>query len=117
MDLTQEQKSEQTLLDRLYARFEHFYDLDPNLTLSHIMGLLYIKQHQDRLEGVTNSDLTEKLVLSPSGATRIIYYWEDIHGFLETKIDQKDRRRRLLRLTANGEEFIALYIRKTHGNV
>jgi len=81
------------------------------LYLISVKSLIYIAKHHDRDGGVTVSDLAKFLQVTPATASRLAHYWatnqgDTGHPLVQASIATGDRRRRLLHLTPNGEQFI-----------
>ena len=90
-------------------------EIDPAMTLIGAATLLYVSRKQYAKSGtVTPSDIGKELSLSPSMASRVVYYLgEGINstsvnglGLMTMQIDATDRRRRTVHLTKSGRDII-----------
>ncbi len=93
-------------------RFEQF---DIKMQLSTALALLYIARHQDRPQGVTTGDIHNWIGLGSAAASRNVNYWAEGTpdmpnsglNLVSVRISPNDRRKRELRLTPRGENFVA----------
>jgi len=87
---------------------EEFAKLDPHMQLNMVRTFLYIAHR-----GISNQQDIELLLgTNPASASRNVAYWTDVKhggfagfGFIEREEDPRDRRSKLLRLTAEGKKF------------
>lgn len=88
--------------------------IDPTMQISTAQVLLYISHHQDKEGGLSTGELRAALGMTPATASRNSYYWADGtpampgsgYGMVTIHVDPMDRRRRVLRLTPKGKNFI-----------
>lgn len=88
--------------------FEHFKNLDSDMSVSCALALLYAE------ESDTQRDLETKLGLSNAAASRNVAYWTEWKRYevagmnmLETREKPEDRRYRLVDYTPKGKAFVA----------
>jgi DNA-binding MarR family transcriptional regulator len=92
----------------LIQKAEAFTDLDPLMSINHMLTFLYIARRGQ----ASQQDIESELGLSGASASRNISYWTDMkffgrpgHGFIERFEDPTDRRYKLVRLSPLGREF------------
>ena len=92
----------------LIQKAEAFTDLDPLMSINHMLTFLYIA----RRGTASQQDIELELGLTGASASRNISYWTDMkfygkpgHGFIERFEDPQDRRYKLVRLSRTGREF------------
>jgi len=101
-------------LDALIASLRRFNGLDRKMQVSTILTLLEIAAADAKGEPLTVRDVEARVGLLSGTSTRNVRYWEEgyqgvtgRHGLVLMEIDPGDGRRRLLRLTPRGKEFIS----------
>ena len=107
------QANEQPDISQTLKILERFKEIDPTIQVMTAAVLLYVAQNQGREGGLTTGDIASGVGLTAAAASRNSYYWaqgvSDMpkggHEFLDIGIDRRDRRRRVIQLTAQGEKL------------
>jgi DNA-binding MarR family transcriptional regulator len=88
---------------------EAFRRLDPDMPIQYALSFLTIAQH----EGLSMGDLAQRLSIAQSSASRNIAALSKWHSFgkaghdlVEAHEDPRERRRKIVRLTARGRHLI-----------
>jgi DNA-binding MarR family transcriptional regulator len=100
---------------------EEFARLQPHMQLSALRVFLYVAQR-----GIANQqDIDILLGATNSSTSRNVAYWTDVKhkggaglGYIAREEDPRDRRSKLLRLTADGKKFYEkLRAKKARGEI
>ncbi|KJV08814.1 MarR family transcriptional regulator [Elstera litoralis] len=88
---------------------EAFRTLDPDLPIQYALSFLTLAQN----EGLSMGELAQRLAIAQSSASRNIAALSDWHSFgkpglglVEAREDPRERRRKLVSLTAKGQAFL-----------
>ena len=85
---------------------QHFAAIDPFLPAAAI-GIFLEIARETHVNGHTNSEkISKALNLRPSVVTKYTYYWSDQKDLVYVTVDPKDKRRRLITLTPDGEALV-----------
>ncbi len=97
-------------IGRVIRALEAFRRLDPDMPIQYALSFLTIARN----EGMSMGDLAQKLGIAQSSASRNIAALSRWHSFnkpghdlVEAHEDPRERRRKLVRLTARGHALIA----------
>lgn len=97
-------------LDPLVRVLEAFRTLDPDLPIQYALSFLTIAQN----EGMSIRDLSERLGIAQSSASRNVAALSKWHSFgkaghdlIQSEEDPRERRRKILTLTPKGHELAA----------
>lgn len=96
-------------LPTLIRVLEEFRTLDPDLPIQYALSFLTLAQN----EGLSMGELAQRLAIAQSSASRNIAALSDWHSFgkpglglVEAREDPRERRRKLVSLTAKGHAFL-----------
>lgn len=96
-------------LSTLIRVLEEFRTLDPDLPIQYALSFLTLAQN----EGLSMGELAQRLAIAQSSASRNIAALSDWHSFgkpglglVEAREDPRERRRKLVSLTAKGRAFL-----------
>jgi DNA-binding MarR family transcriptional regulator len=90
---------------------EEFRRLDPDMPIQYALSFLTIARH----EGLSMGDLAQRLDIAQSSASRNIAalskwhsFGKEGHDLVEAHEDPRERRRKIVRLTARGHHLVAV---------
>lgn len=96
-------------LPTLIRVLEAFRTLDPDLPIQYALSFLTLAQN----EGLSMGELAQRLAIAQSSASRNIAALSEWHSFgkpglglVEAREDPRERRRKLVSLTAKGHAFL-----------
>lgn len=96
-------------LPTLIRVLEAFRTLDPDLPIQYALSFLTLAQN----EGLSMGELAQRLAIAQSSASRNIAALSEWHSFgkpglglVEAREDPRERRRKLVSLTAKGQAFL-----------
>ncbi len=96
-------------LPTLIRVLEEFRTLDPDLPIQYALSFLTLAQN----EGLSMGELAQRLAIAQSSASRNIAALSDWHSFgkpglglVDAREDPRERRRKLVSLTAKGHAFL-----------
>jgi DNA-binding MarR family transcriptional regulator len=100
-------------LGQAIRQLSRFNALDRKMQVSTILTLLEVAAADQINEEITIGDIERRTGMRTGTSTRNVYYWAEGHAevrgghrFIEIISDEKDKRRRLLKLTPLGRSFI-----------
>lgn len=96
--------------DRLMRALEVFRELDPDMPIQYALSFLTLARNP----GLSIRDLSERLGIAQSSASRnvaALSEWHSFrkpgHGLIQANEDPRERRRKIVTLTRNGEALLA----------
>lgn len=102
-------ESADAALPTLIRVLEAFRTLDPDLPIQYALSFLTLAQN----EGLSMGELAQRLAIAQSSASRNIAALSEWHSFgkpglglVEAREDPRERRRKLVSLTAKGQAFL-----------
>ena len=123
-DTTEDYEHQREAIKRASNLLSVFSGIDRNMQMITALTLTNAMASIHREGGITTREIERELDMSAGAASRNVNYWMEGHrdskvaghGLIDWEIDPRDRRRRVLKLTRKGKDFMRVLTAIVDGN-